>query len=369
MAVTKKDCLSGMLGSYTIPLVFALLEGLTHFGNWWGDSGSYVSIVKLFRGTANVGEGRWHGLLRPVVPLLAVPLSYLMSYRDAIATVNLGFFLVGTLFTYLFTKKLWSNGLAFISAISFASAAPSLMFGTAILTDGPAYAMQVVLLYFLLFVLEKKADAKTSIMVGILIGVGVLTKETSFTVLIFLILRFILHRDRLKIANVMIVILVGLAIPLAWTQLIDYSYLGFYGEGLAYKGTQPVLAYLGYKGLIINPKIFALSAVYAFNLCLPFAFIAFFGIKDDEFKTLCEILLSVGVLLVVWPTGPESRLTFLTFPAVLPLAAFGMKQASQILATRPWFKFLSQKCWTGLFLLAVVIYSNANTFKLYFRIP
>jgi len=369
MANAKKNILPNVLGSWKIPLAFALLEGLTHFGGWWGDSGGYVSIVKLFRGTANVGEVRWHGLLRPVVPFLAVPLSYLLSYRDAIATVNLGFLLLGTLFSYLFTEKLWNSDLAFISAISFASATPNLVFGTAILTDGPAYAMQIVLLYFLIFVLEEKADLKTSLLAGILIGVGVLTKETSFTVLIFLLLRFLLHRDKLKIANLMIVTFVALAIPLAWAQMIDYSYLGFFEEGLAYQGTQPGLAYVGYKGPIAFPKVFALSLVYAFYLCLPFAFMAFFSIEDDEFKMICEILLSVGILLVVWPTGPEGRLTFLTFPAMLPLAAFGIGQVSQILARRPGFRRINQGRWLALILLAIVIYTNASTFKLYFRTP
>jgi len=369
MANAKKDILPNVFGSWKIPLAFALLEGLTHFGGWRGDSGAYVSIVKLLRGTADVGEGRWHGLLRPVVPFLAVPLSYFVSYRDAIATVNLGFFLLGTLFTFLFTKKLWNKDLAFISAISFASATPNLIFGTAILTDGPAYAMQIILLYFLIFVLEKKVDIKTSLLAGILIGVGVLTKETSFTVLIFLFLRFLLHRDRLRITNVMIVTFVGLAIPLAWTQLIDYSYLGFYGEGLAYLGTQPGLAYVGYKGLIAHPKVFVLSVIYAFYLCLPFALMAFFSVKDEEFKTICEILLSVGILLVVWPTGPEGRLTFLTFPGILPLAAFGIGQASQTLARRPWLRRISQRWWLMLILLAIVIHTNVITFKLYFRTP
>jgi len=79
------------------------------------------------------------------------------------------------------------------------------------------------------------------------------------------------------------------------------------------------------------------SAVYAFYLCLPFAFTAFFTVDDDRFKTICEILFSVGILLALWPTSPEARLTLLIFPAVLPFAALA--------------------------------YTNAITFKLYFRIP
>jgi len=365
MADAKKDVLASMLGSWKIPILFALLESLTHFGTWHGDSIGYVNIVKLFRGTASIEEAQavhWHGILRPVVPFLALPLSYLMNYRDAIATVNLGFFLLGTLFTYLFTRKLLSSDAAFISAISFASAVPSLVFGTAILTDGPGYAMQIILLYFLLFVLEERRDLRTSILAGILIGIGVLTKETSFAIVAFLLLRFFLHRDRLTIANVLVVTALGIAIPLAWAQLVGYSYLGFYGEGLTYHAP-------GYKGPLVHPRLFVFSAVYAFYLCLPFAFTAFFTIDDDRFKTICEILLSVGILLALWPTAPEGRLTFLFFPAVLPLAALGISQASQILGRRPWFKVISQRSWLILILLVALTYTNAITFKLYFRTP
>lgn len=356
MTCRKQDILPSVFGSWQIPVALALIEGLTHFGTWHGDSHAYVSMVKLFRGTANIEEAwviGWHGILRPVVPFLAIPLSYVMSYRDAIAFVNVGFFLLGTFFTYQFTRKLLSRDAAFASAICFASAAPSLIFGTAILTDGPGYAMQIILLYFLLFVFEEKMDLRTSLWAGILIAIAMLIKETSIIILIFLLVRFILHRDRIRIQNLLLTGIVGIVIPMAWAQLVGNSYFQFYGEGLAY--VTP-----GYKGALIHPTTFLFSFVYAFYLCLPFAFSGFFTIDDDKFKTVCEILVSVGILLVLWPTGPEIRFTFLTFPAVLPLAGLGMGQISQILGRRPWFKILSQKWWLMLILLATVAYTNAR---------
>jgi len=364
MAGSKQGVL-GAFGTWKVPVLFALSEGLTHFGIWLGDSSGYVNIVKLIRGIANAEEARvfqWHGMLRPVVPFLAVPFSYLVDYRDAIAVVNLGFFLLGTLFTYLLARELLGNDVAFISAVCFASAVPSLAFGTAVLTDGPGYAVQAILLYFVLHVLEEKRDTCTSVLAGVLIGIGILVKETTFIVLIFLVFRFFLRRGRLRIPQMMLIAIIGIGIPMGWAQLIGQSYLGFYGEGLAYRSP-------GYKGALVHPTLFALSAVYAFYLCLPFAFMAFFMINDDAFKTICEILVSAGVLLVLWPTSPESRFTFLTFPAVLPLAAYGMCQASQILCKRPWLKMISEKSWLTLLLMATVFYTNIVTFRLYFRTP
>jgi 4-amino-4-deoxy-L-arabinose transferase-like glycosyltransferase len=354
-----------LFGSWKLPVLFALFEGVTHFGVWHQDSIGYVSILKFFRGAASIEEAQfvhWHGILRPVVPFLALPLSFVMSYSDAIATVNLGFFVVGTLFTYLFTKKLLGNEVAFVSAISYASAAPNLKFGTAILTDGPGYAMLIVLLYFVLFVLEKRKDLETSVLGGILIGIGVLTKETSLAILIFLLVRFLVQKDRPTVAKMVIILVVSVAIPLVWSQVVGYSYLGFYGEGLAYKTP-------GYKGPLVNPLQFTVSAGLAFYLCLPFAFLAFFTIDDERFKTLCEVLLAVGAILMLWPTGPEDRLTFLAFPVVLPLAALGMSQASQILAGRPWFKLLRRELWLAVIIVATVAATNIATFGLWFRIP
>jgi len=354
-----------LLATWTIPVLIALLEGLTHFGIWYGDSNGYVSILKLFRGTASMDEAKvigWHGIVRPVVPLLALPFSYMMSYRDAVASVSLGFFLVGTLFAYLFAKRLLNSRAGFISAVFFASSLPNVLFGASVLTDGPAYTMEVIVLYFLLFSMEAKRALRTSLLGGALIGVAVLTKETNFVILVFLLLRFFLHRDRMPIRSMVPAAIVGLAIPLVWSQLVGYNYLGFYGEGLAYKT-------LGYKGPLVQPGPFAVSAVYAFGPCLPFAFIGFLAVDDDRFKTFCEMLLSVGVLLALWPTAPEYRFTFLTFPAVLPLAAVGTGQALGVLSGKPWFNRLNETRWLALFLLATVALTNLATFGRYFRTP
>lgn len=354
------------LGTWMIPVLVALLEGLTHFGRMYSDSGGYVSMVKLLRGTAGVEEAQvihWHGILRPVVPTLALPLSYLMSYRDAIATVNLGFLLLGTLFVYLLTRRLLNNRGAFVSAVCFASAFPNLFIGTAVLTDGPGYALEIITLYFLLFVLGEKKDFRNALFAGVLIGIGGLTKETNLIVIpVFLFLRLLLHRDRLNMSSALLAATIGIAIPLAWSQFVGFGYLAFYGQGLAFQTP-------GYNGLLLNPKLFALSAAYAFGLCLPFAFIGFFNVDDERFKTFCEILLSVGILLAMWPTAPEYRFTFLAFPAVLPLAASGMDKASEVLARRPWLNRLSQRSWLVLFLLATVALTNVASFRLYFRTP
>jgi 4-amino-4-deoxy-L-arabinose transferase-like glycosyltransferase len=349
-----------------IPLLLSLIESLTHFGVLHGDSDGYLSMVKVFRGTASPIEAEvvhWHGMLRPVVPALALPLSYVVNYRDAIGIVNVGFALLGTTFTFLFARRLLDSIEAgFVSAVLFVSAVPMLAYGTAILTDGPGYAMIIVSVYCLLFVLEQKPNFQTAIFSGMVVGIGLLTKETLVIVLVFLSIRYLLHRGKMRFGHVAIVFAVSLGLALVWSYMVGFNYLMVYQGGLAFQGP-------GYKGALIVPRAFALSAVHAFYLALPFAFLAFFTIDTDRLKTVVELALSALTLLVLWPTSPEGRLTFLTFPAILPLAALGIGQSAESLAGRPLLRVLNRRWWIVLILLAAIIYTNYFTRRLYFRLP
>ena len=338
-------------------MAFALIECITHFGSVQGDSSGYVDMVKLFRGTATPQEALiagWHGMLRPVIPLLAVPVSFVAGYPTAIAAVNTVFVVIGTLFMYKFGTKLLTPEIGFISAIAFASATPVLTYGAAVLTDGPGYVMLIVLFYLIVFLLPEKNSLEFACLIGLLLAVGILTKETTVILLIFTPLFYLANRARLKLQNVIVILLLGLAIPLGWAQAIGQSYFGYYSVGVAYAGS-------GYEGPLLHARLFMLSAIVAFAILLPFAFMAFFTLKDKSiFETICLVLLSAGLIVLGWPTLPESRLTFYTFPAVIPLAALGVTQACEVLADRPFFRFLTKKQWLILVLLLIIISTNAS---------
>ena len=344
--------------------LFALLECLTHFGVIQGDSPGYIDMVKLFRGTATAQEAlvvQWHGMLRPVVPLLAVPISFLTDYANAIAAVDTVFILVGTLFMYRFAAKLFSDQIGLVAALGFASAAPVLGYGAAVLTDGPGYAMLIVLVYMVVFVLPRKQGVVSGALLGVLLGVAVLTKETNAIIFVFLPLFYLLNRDRFNLRSVIIVMVLGLVIPLAWSEAIHHSYLMFYGEGLTYAGS-------GYQGPMLHPRLFMISVVLAFTLLVPFGFMAFFTLEDvSAFKTLALVLLCSGALVLAWPTLPETRLTFLIFPAVVPFSAVGIGQAAESLSKRPLLSAFSREQWLAFILLAVIAVTNAS--RGYFHLP
>jgi hypothetical protein len=350
----------GYLGGWKIPAILAIVEGLTHFGQLQGDSPGYIEILQLLRGTGDSQILQWHGILRPVVPLLAVPLSFLLGYGPAIAAVNLGFIVLGTVVTYLLCSRLLGREVGFISALAFASAVPVLAYGFAVLTDGAGYAMLVTVVYVILFGIPSGSDFnRRSIMIGMLVGVSILTKETCFIGLIFLWARYILDRKTMSLRNVLVITVVALVISVGYSQIVGHSYLRYYQEGLQYGGGP-----IGYKGPLLHPRTFLISNEYAYYILLPLAFLGFFTVGKDQFKVLVQILFSTGVLVLLWPTPPESRLSFLTFPAVIPLAAFAISQAADVLAVRPYFSLLNRRRWVFLIVIALIVLTNVLARKL-----
>jgi 4-amino-4-deoxy-L-arabinose transferase-like glycosyltransferase len=302
--------------------------------------------------------------------LFAVPFSFVVGYDSAIAIVDTAFLMLGTYMMYKLGSRLFGSEEGFISAVAFATALPVLAYGAAVLTDGPGYAMLVTLVFAVLFILPERQDAKTAILVGALIGVGILTKEWNVVVVLFLWVLFLSDRSKLKLSNVLIATVVALLISFGWAQYIGHSYFGFYREGMQYGGMQ-YGGSPGYKGPLLHPRLFLLSLEYAFSpLLLGFAFIGFFYVENSRFKVIFEILFSAGMLILLWPTLPEHRFTFLAFPAIIPLAAFAISRASATLAERPFFRTITRNrlVWLTLILIVIVFYTNLAGLRL-IRLP
>src|SRR5271157_2719296 len=222
---------------WPVPVLLALGECLTHFGGLQGDSSGYIDMVKLFRGLATPQEAQvfsWHGMLRPIVPLLAVPFSYVVDYRLAIATVDTAFILLGTFAVFLIGEKMFGPKGALVCGVSFATALPVLAYGASVLTDGAGYGILALLTYVALFVLPEKQSYGFAALTGALVGFGVLIKETNLLILGLVWIHFIINRGKFKIAPFLIVTAIAVAISLAWAHVIGQSYLGYYGQGLAY---------------------------------------------------------------------------------------------------------------------------------------
>jgi hypothetical protein len=208
-------------------------------------------------------------------------------------------------------------------------------------------------------VLPQRQSYLSAVLTGVLVGFSVLTKETSILTLGLIWIYFILNRTKLKIVPFILVTAIALVIGLTWAHFIGQSYLGYYGQGLAYHNTTPE-----YSGPILNPHQFLVSLEYAFAVILPFAILGFFYVDDENFKKLVEVLVATGSIVLLWPTPPENRLTFLLFPAIIPFAVFGITQASSILGSRPLFKNLSAEAWLTIILSGIAVLNNLSGLRL-----
>lgn len=363
-------------------LSFALLEGLTHFGNLHGDSMGYISMVHWFMGQATaeeaivhwrgIGQGNtydepllsWHGFLRPVVPGLATPLAFIFGASTAIAIVNLGFLLLGTFFTYLFTARFFKNDLlGYIAGVCYASAGPTLVWGVAVQTDGPAYAMLAVMFYTLCF--WSRPGVKSGIVTGVLLGLSLLVKEITIVLAFLMLFLLLSQRTKERLTYTIVALGIAAAISLSWGLLVvGKTYLSFYGEGIRYAGG-------AYAGAFAYPVIFYDTITRGFHALIPFLILGFFLVEDKHLKVLVRILLAGSVLLLAWPTLPEIRFTFILFPVVIPLAAFGMDHAATILANRTWFRLFTKTQWVGIILAGIILYTNCYYYFIhnYFRLP
>jgi len=336
---------------------------MTHFGSFQGDSPGYVNLVKTFRGTATPAEQSIRStifILRPVVPSIAVPFSFFMDYAHAVAVVNLCFLVMGTFVLYQFVNKLtMKRDVAFATSVCYASAFANLVFGVAVLADGAGFAMLIVSLYAVIYLLR---DAKSSILVGLIVGVSILTKETNLIVVLVLLFQYLRFRREVSFLTFAVAAVIGLGLAFSWSLLVGFSYAKLYL--IQFKYSTP-----GYKGALVMPKL-AMSQLWnAFNLTLPFAFMALFLVNDDQFKTVIECISAALVLFVASPTYIQSRFVFLAYPGILPLAGFGITEAATIMGKRPWFGRLSRDDWFRLLLFIIVMYTNLVTFHNYFGTP
>jgi 4-amino-4-deoxy-L-arabinose transferase-like glycosyltransferase len=284
-----------------------------------------------------------------------------ISVQDAIASVNLVLLLIGTWVVFVFVKDILDEELAVVSAILFATSVQVLVFSVSVLTDGAGYTFLIAGMAGILLWAERKGPRAWTL-VGVLVGLAMLAKETNIILLVYLLVRLISVRTQHQLRMTIVVFAVGLAIPLIWSGMIGFSYLQMYQAGLAYQG-------LGYKGALVSPRVFLKSLVYAFYLSLPVAFLGFIKIDNDKFKILLEMLVSALPLLLLWPTLPEGRFSFLLFPAVIPLAAIGLRDTAISLSNRPLLKELDTKQWLILLTLFIVVFNTYLTLARYGRFP
>lgn len=308
-------------------VIFSLAEGLTHYGQVYPDSPGYMAAAHFFQGRV-AATGVEFRLLRPLVPFLASLANYFVDIRASFAIVNLVFWCAGAVLMFYFTKLLTKDANAsLLSAALFTSAIPMLLFADAVLTDMAGYFFILFGIYLVIRWDLPRATLKRVCIAGLVVGVGILARESVAAVLVFALVWAILSRG--SITRTIIFCLIPLGISVLWSSAMGVSYVAWYAQGgLAYSAVKQHLSLLRRAYRLLG------SIQYAFGRfpeVLVLAALGLLRIQDKGYlKIHISILIGTFAIILAWPVI-DTRFTFILFPSILPLAGSGLEEAYNLI--------------------------------------
>lgn len=309
-------------------VTFSLAEGLTHFGQVYPDSPGYMVVAHFFQGRGAATGGTQFRLLRPLIPLLASLANYFVDIRTSFAIVNLVFWCVAAVLMFYFTKLLTKDDSAsLLSSAFFTSAIPMLLFADAVLTDMAGYFFILFGIYLVIRWDLPRATLKRVCIGGLVLGVGVLARESVGAVLIFALVWTILSRG--SITRTIIFCLIPFGISLLWSSAMGVSYLAWYAQGgLAY-------AAVNYRLSLLQRAYRLLGSIqYSFGRYPEVLILAALGLlriqNKGYLKIHVSILIGAFAIILTWPVI-DTRFTFILFPSIFPLAGSGLEEAYNLI--------------------------------------
>jgi 4-amino-4-deoxy-L-arabinose transferase-like glycosyltransferase len=311
-------------------MIFTLLECLTHYGQVYPDSPGYFAAAHFFQGREAPGSyGSYEfRLLRPVIPFLASLVNYFTDIRSSFAIVNLALWCANVVLMFYFTKLLTKSSYsALFSSALFTSAIPMLLFGDAVLTDMGGFFFILLCTYLVIRWDSPRADLRRVSLMAALLGLGILTRESVASALIFALV-WTLWSGR-SITRTVILALMPLAISLGWSHAVGVSYVAWYAQGgLAFAAANQPLTPL-HRILRLGGSIqydFGWSAEV-----LLLGALGLLGISDRNIlKTHVSIWIGAFAVILAWPII-DNRFTFVLFPSIFPLAGVGLVEAYRII--------------------------------------
>ena len=314
-----------MLGGLVI---FSLAEGLTHYGQVYPDSPGYIAAAHFFQGRATATGATAFRLLRPLVPFLASLANYFVDIRTSFAIVNLVFWCAGAVLMFYFAKLLTKDtNASLLSSALFTSAIPMLLFADAVLTDMAGYFFILFGIYLVIRWDLPRATLKRVCIAGLVLGVGILARESVAAVLIVTLAWTILSRG--SITRTIIFCLIPVGISVLWSSAMGVSYLAWYAQGgLAYAAVNQHLTLLQRTYRLLGSMQYAFGR---FPEVLILAALGFLRIQSKSYlKIHISILIGTLAIIFAWPVI-DTRFTFILFPSIFPLAGSGLEEAYNLI--------------------------------------
>jgi len=299
------------------------------------DTHDYVQTVDWFRD----GSGAEYPLRiqRPLEILLVVPFSYVLSTADSFKVVNSLLYLASKPFFFSFSRKLLKDDrLAFVSTILYTFAMCVLYWGLALITDMMQWLL-VCVVFDLLFDIKEKWRTRDLYEVAVVVGLGILNKESIGAVALILIYIVLKSGHGLpwtkKIGKVARLVpeLVLMFAPFVFVQVLMYVYFGPADTFFSYHFT--------HKTGDIRGAVWYLPVTFviAFNILLvPFLLGLRQFLRGNMMMNAKEyaVFLIILLLPIVAFEQYSPRLAFLIFPLVIPVAALGVDRVSTRLTKR-----------------------------------
>jgi len=341
---------------------FSIIEALTHFGNanpFRGspslgfDSPFYIRMLYYLSGRV-VEPPVPPFSMRPLIPALALPLSTIIGINNAFGAVNTILWALASVAFFKYCLHATGDSkLALYASLLFSSSVPVLVYGGAIGTDMAGYLFLIVGLFL---VLRRRREKKVYVLEGVVIGVGLLCRETT-SILIPLIAVVRIIRDRLPVKEMLeelltVSLIAALPVIAWWLTIPNPGYTQFFAENLAVAFTYAKLEKAVYQIML------TFHVGYAF-------FLAGF-LKENDDKALIENYLVLGVVATYFVTIYfigilSSRFVFLAFPALLPVGAKGILSLADNFSKKPVLSKIRRSHWELILLAAYVLISNIGT--------
>jgi len=320
------------------------------------DERGYIEVTDYFMGKdIEVFKQR---TLRPIVPILVIPFSYLFGTKASFLILNSILFVLLCESFFLLSKLLLKkSNLAFLSTLLLIFAFPIYYRGINVGVD-LAYWTIFIIMSILIIRYKKKKDMNT-LNFGILsffCGVSMLVMEFSLIAFLFLIITFIsekIKRERLhKVILNLVIFSILFAIPLLIFQFLnqyifDYTILDkiLYDKELALQN----MINLGLPGFI---KSF-IGAFLASLFFFPFGVIKIF--KNKENITIYTTMLISIIPILSLVNIHTIRYVFILFPIIFPVTIIGTSYLADILQNKLQFNNKFKSYLIASFILMIII--------------
>jgi hypothetical protein len=295
------------------------------------DGPSYVTVTDHFRGE-DVVLDKWR-ISRPVVPLLALPLSYVISTELSFLLVNSVLFviLVGA-FYELAERLLVRPKRAFYAAILLIFAFPVYYRGINVTVDMASWLIFVVTALALLE-LERRdtVTVATFSVLAVLCAFGTLVTELVFAsfllVVCFYVIKCWTRLPRRRMLGHLLIICASFAAVILVLQLIvylvfDYSFLDKTQRQLAWFANNPLnLGLAGFVRVLVGAFLASLLLVPAGLLDVR---------RSIEHRGLLLAMLVSALLTLAAVYTNSIRFVFVLFPVVFPIAVLGIVRLGRL---------------------------------------